>query len=145
MVEDFIDSLERLHERVEDENRVAIGPYTGRQLMMMAALATYETPPTLGEFADRLRCSYQNVRVLISLLEDQGCTVAEHDPNDGRRLRIVLTDEGKQLTDRVRAHLDSVQQRYREAVSEDDMAAFIRVVDTILEEDGYIMNFKLTE
>ncbi|BDE96598.1 MarR family winged helix-turn-helix transcriptional regulator [Raoultibacter timonensis] len=143
MVEDFIDSLERLHERVEDENRAAIGPYTGRQLMMMAALATYENPPTLGEFADRLRCSYQNVRVLVSLLEDHGCTLAQQDPNDGRRLRIVLTDEGRELTSRVKKHLDGVQARYAEAIPEEDMTAFVRVVDAILEEDGYIMTFEL--
>lgn len=143
MIDSFIDSLERLHERVEDENRVSIGPYTGRQLMMMAALGSYEEPPTLGEFADRMRCSYQNVRVLVALLEEHGCTHTRHDPDDGRRLRIELTDEGRALTERVSKHLGDVKDRYAEAISEEDMAAFVRVVDTILVEDGYIRTFRL--
>lgn len=145
MIDEFIDSLERLHERVEDENRSAIGPYTGRQLMMLASLASFESPPTLGEFADRLRCSYQNVRVLVALLEEQGCVRTEHDPNDGRRLRIELTEEGEALTARVNEHLEAVRNRYSEAVSEEDMAAFVRIVDMLLENSGYIRDFELTE
>lgn len=143
MIDEFIDSFGRLHERIEDENRATIGPYTGRQLMMMAGLTTFEEPPTLGEFAEYSRCSYQNVRVLISLLEDDGCMLAAHDPEDGRRLRIQLTDEGKALAARVNAHMAEAKQRYVENISEEDMAAFVRVIDAIMQDEGYIKNFRL--
>ncbi|WP_139652805.1 MarR family winged helix-turn-helix transcriptional regulator [Raoultibacter phocaeensis] len=143
MIDEFIDSLERLHERVEDENRSAIGPYTGRQLMMLASLASFDNPPTLGEFAERMRCSYQNIRVLVAILEEHGCTHAEHDPRDARRLRIELTDEGKVLTKRVNSHLNTIRRRYEKNISQEDMEAFVRVVDAILAEKGYIRDFKL--
>ncbi|MEQ3362462.1 MarR family winged helix-turn-helix transcriptional regulator [Raoultibacter massiliensis] len=143
MIDNLISSFEQLHESVEEENRVSIGPYTGRQLMMLSALSSFDSAPTLGEFADHLRCSYQNVRVLVSLLEEQGCVHAKHDPADGRRLRIELTDDGKALTRRVNAHLDAAKQRYTNLISEEDIAAFIRVTDAIVEDEGYIKTFAL--
>lgn len=141
MADEFIESLERLNERIEQENRVVIGAYTGRQLMMIASMMEFDEPPTLAMVAEKSRCSHQNIRTLISIMEDQGCLVVRKSEKDNRSLRIEFTPKGRMIGEKICRHLERARKRYNDKISPEDRATFARVVDVLVSDPGYIMDY----
>jgi DNA-binding MarR family transcriptional regulator len=59
-------------------------------------------PATVGELASALRITHVSVSQTRNSLEKAGIVVCESDPSDARRRKLVLTDAGLELIDRLR-------------------------------------------
>ncbi|WP_024345442.1 MarR family winged helix-turn-helix transcriptional regulator [Lacrimispora indolis] len=66
---------------------------TVKQWFFLAGVLRCESnTPTLSELGAKIGSSRQNVKKIASLLEKQGFVLMEKDPEDGRVVRINLTD-----------------------------------------------------
>ena len=83
---------------------------------------------SLGDdfFADRA-----NMTRILATLEKRGLVRREPDPDDGRRMRVFLTEEGRDVHDRFAADLPAERARLFEGMSEADIAAAQRVLDQL--------------
>lgn len=89
-------TLSRIWEKTFDQAFAADG-ITVKQFFLMAALdrSPRPAPPTLGEAADDLLMSYQNVKKLALQLEERGFVQLIRDENDRRVLRIHTTEASR--------------------------------------------------
>lgn len=80
--------------------RTKYGHLTGRQLLVLHAVASRGGLATLTEVAHANRCSTQAARVFVNVLQEEGYLVV-FEPRDGdkRRIDIALTDAGMQLAE----------------------------------------------
>ncbi|KAB3532815.1 MarR family winged helix-turn-helix transcriptional regulator [Alkaliphilus serpentinus] len=67
---------------------------TAKQWFLTAVIHEFfKEPPTLGEVAEVMGSSHQNVKQLASKLQQKGFLELEKDHKDGRVLRLKLTDK----------------------------------------------------
>ena len=63
------------------------------------------------ELADRLQLRHHSVVELVNRAQAQGLVHRTADPDDARAVRVVLTDQGEQLLDRLSAlHRDELRR-----------------------------------
>ena len=67
----------------------------------------------LGELAERGSLSKQTVTSLVKRLEDLGYVERRADPEDGRAMRISLTDSGHRMKQAVRESVEEVDKAYQ--------------------------------
>jgi DNA-binding MarR family transcriptional regulator len=70
----------------------------------------------LGELAERGGLSKQTVTSLVKRLEDLGYVERRADPEDGRAMRISLTDRGHRMKQAVRESVDEVEAKIAKLV-----------------------------
>lgn len=70
----------------------------------------------LGEMAERGGLSKQTVTSLVRRLEDLGYVERRADPEDGRAMRISLTDRGHRMKQAVRESVDEVEAKIAKLV-----------------------------
>jgi len=82
----------------------------------------------LGEsiFADR-----PNMTRMLAGMEERGLVRRAGDPEDGRRMLVVLTPRGRDVHDRFAASVTDERRRIFAGVSERDMVVVRRVLATI--------------
>ena len=67
---------------------------TSKQLYLAIAISNlFDGPPSLKEAAEALGYSHQNIKQIALKLESKGYLRIEKDIDDGRSLRLVLTDK----------------------------------------------------
>ncbi|WP_459129799.1 MarR family winged helix-turn-helix transcriptional regulator [Guggenheimella bovis] len=66
---------------------------TAKQWFVLAALSVMENPPTLKELAKDLDYSHQNIRSILSRLEDKGFIEVTPDEQDQRAVRIHVKEK----------------------------------------------------
>ncbi len=66
------------------------------QVLVLSQLLT-TGPMRVGELAARVPCSQPTATVAVSSLESAGYVRREPDPADGRAIRVVATDAGREL------------------------------------------------
>src|SRR5215217_7620185 len=82
--------------RVDDES--GIGP---ARLSALSVLV-YGGPLTLGELADAERVTAPTMTRIVDGLERDGLARREPHPEDGRSVRVVLTERGREVFARAR-------------------------------------------
>ncbi|TCO57006.1 MarR family winged helix-turn-helix transcriptional regulator [Actinocrispum wychmicini] len=66
------------------------------QVLVLSQLVGYG-PMRVGELAARVPCSQPTATVAVTSLESTGYVRREPDPADGRAIRVVATDEGREV------------------------------------------------
>lgn len=66
------------------------------QVLVLSQLVAYG-PMRVGELAIRVPCSQPTATVAVTSLESTGYVRREPDPADGRAIRVVATDEGREI------------------------------------------------
>lgn len=66
---------------------------TSKQWLLLAVANSFIVPPTLTEVGEAMGCSRQNVKKIAVLLEQKGYIKLTKDEEDGRILRIVITQK----------------------------------------------------
>jgi len=66
---------------------------TKQWLVTLAIEKGFEYPPSLGEVAELLSTSHQNTRQITNQLEKKGFLEYQKDADDGRVLRLKLTEK----------------------------------------------------
>jgi DNA-binding MarR family transcriptional regulator len=74
----------------------------------------------LGELAERGSLSKQTVTSLVRRLEDLGYVERRADPEDGRAMRISLTDHGHRMKQTVRESIEEVETKIADRVDPDE-------------------------
>ena len=78
--------------------RTKYGHLTGRQFLILDAVASKGGSATLTEVAHANQCTTQAARVFVNALQDEGyLMVYEPTGGDRRRIGIALTDRGRRL------------------------------------------------
>ena len=110
----------------------------GQKLIPVPLMAYVLEHPgcTQGEVADFLYISAASVATSCKRLEKEGLLERRVDPVNRRKNQLFVTDEGRTLTLEKRAMLDRVNALAYEGIDESDRAAFVRVLDRILDNLG---------
>lgn len=90
-------------------------------------------PRTLGELADIEQVSPPSMSKAVGQLVEQGYVERSADPDDGRLVRLSLTEEGRATVERERAHRDAWMTARLEGLAEADRDLLRRATD-LLEE-----------
>lgn len=92
-----------------------------------------DQPRTLGELAGIEQVSPPSMSRAVGQLVDQGYVIRSPDADDGRLVRLSLTDEGRATVQRERAHRDAWMTARLEGLPEDERQLLRRATD-LLEE-----------
>ncbi|MEM7548413.1 MAG: MarR family transcriptional regulator [Bacteroidota bacterium] len=87
------------------------------------------TPAT--KIAPLLGLETRSLTRILKTLEERGLIYREQDPDDGRSVRIFLTDEGKYGRGIARQTVKAFNQKVKEKISEDQLKNFFQVIKTI--------------
>lgn len=68
-------------------------------------IQTLDEPKPMRQVAEFLSCNSSNLTGITDRLEERGLVKRTLDPDDRRVRLLVLTDEGRKVQDRIRAHL----------------------------------------
>ena len=65
-----------------------------KQWFVLAAISKFiETPPNIGDIANALGTSRQNIKKMTNILEQRGFLKMEKDKNDLRNIQLFLTEQ----------------------------------------------------
>lgn len=70
--------------------------------MQARAMFASSVPVPMGFLADALHCDASNITGIVDRLEERGLMARVTDPDDRRRRNLVLTDDGRAMTERLR-------------------------------------------
>lgn len=110
------DSLRRLfvaHGCLDDATRPCGTPVAMPHAHALLELMSAREGLRVTQLADRLSIDRTNVSRLCKRMEDAGELVREVDPEDARARRLVLTDDGQSLAERI----DTASAAYFEDIS----------------------------
>lgn len=131
----FDDAL-ALSEKIEQMGRKRFDELTGRQVMFLAMIRSFEERPSLGDMARKARCSHQNAKTVLAALHKKGFLDFRLDKRDQRILRIHLTAKGEAAGQRALGELDKLIDRIGESIDADAAAAFADVIAELSEAIG---------
>jgi DNA-binding MarR family transcriptional regulator len=82
--------------QVIGDNYLSVDDITVKQWFLTVMVSQFgDTPPTLGEVAQLMGSSRQNVKQLALKLQDKEFLSIEKDEQDARALRLKLTEKSK--------------------------------------------------
>lgn len=82
-----------LHRLVRSLRRAGTAGLQPTQLIVLAQL-NESGPLRIGTLAERVPCSQPTATTVVASLESSGLVSREADPNDGRAVRVALTEAG---------------------------------------------------
>ena len=110
----------------------------GQKLIPVPLMAYILEHPgcTQGEVADWLFVTPASVAISCKRLEKEGLLERRVDPGNRRKNQLFVTEEGAALTKEKRAMLNRVNARTFADIDEEDLAAFSRVLDRMMDNLG---------
>lgn len=132
---DVLRSLRRIVRAVTLRSRelASTSGLTVPQLLCLRVLAEAEQPPTLAALAQALELSPGTVTGLADRLERAGLVARKRIDRDRRKIRLDLTDAGRERVADLPSVLHERFVRRFEALPEADRAALQASLDTIVE------------
>ncbi|AYN30656.1 MarR family transcriptional regulator [Streptomyces albus] len=98
---------------------------------VLSALSDFGSPAQ-HELADRLGLNRSHLVGYLDLLEARGLVRRERDPVDRRRMRVALTDAGRDLHSRLGSVAQQSQQRLLRALTESEQAVLTELMQRVL-------------
>jgi len=110
----------------------------GQKLIPVPLMAYILEHPgcTQGEVADWLYVSAASVATSCKRLEKEGLLERRVDPGNRRKNQLFVTEEGAALTEEKRKMLNRVNARTFANIDEEDLMAFSRVLDRMMDNLG---------
>lgn len=105
--------------------------HTGAPTIVLYFLADHPKGLTLSELAEKMELSGASLTRLVQRLERDGMVSRRRMLGDGRSWLIVMEPAGRAEMEAFEVHAAAMRQRMFEDVSEDDMAAALRVLDAL--------------
>lgn len=103
--------------------------HTGAPTLVLYYLADQPKGLTLSELSNRMELSGASLTRLVQRLERDGMVSRHRMMGDGRSWLIVMEPAGREEMEAFEVHAAAMRQRVFEGLSEDDMAAALRVLD----------------
>ncbi len=95
---------------------------------------------TQRELSQRAGIASQTAVPALDSMEKRGLVKRTRDPRDRRKYDVSLTDEGRQLIDRVMPSINAMFTESLAGISAEDMAVFWKVAQKITENVSAGMN-----
>ena len=129
-------SISRLARRLRVEQRLGLGGaenvLSDIQLAALAALARHDSM-TPGELAEHEKVQPPSMTRVIAVLEERGLVRREPHPTDRRQVILTVTDDGRDVVQRVRRRREAwLAQRLQEL--NPDEQQILRAAAPILEK-----------
>ena len=105
--------------------------HTGAPTLVLYYLVDQPKGLTLSELSSRMELSGASLTRLVQRLEKDGMVSRRRMVGDGRSWLIVMEPAGRAEMEAFEVHAAAMRQRVFEGVSEDDMAAALRVLDAV--------------
>jgi len=107
---------------------------TPQQWAVLSALAAHGTPMSLASLARTMMVSKQNMTGMMTRLEQLGLAERADDPKDLRSSRVVLTRRGRTTIEKLRPAYEQWRDALGGELSERDLAAAARTIETLIEK-----------
>lgn len=105
--------------------------HTGAPTLVLYYLVDQPKGLTLSELSSRMELSGASLTRLVQRLERDGMVSRRRMMGDGRSWLIVMEPVGRAEMEAFEVHAAAMRQRVFEGLSEDDMAAALRVLDAV--------------
>ena len=105
--------------------------HTGAPTLVLYYLVDQPKGLTLSELSSRMELSGASLTRLVQRLEKDGMVSRRRMVGDGRSWLIVMEPAGRAEMEAFEVHAAAMRQRVFEGVSEDDLAAALRVLDAV--------------
>ncbi|WP_439590819.1 MarR family winged helix-turn-helix transcriptional regulator [Microbacterium sp.] len=106
----------------------AVDSMSDGQFAVLAALFVHG-PHTLGELAERERVSAPAMNRTVNCLQEPGYLSRSADENDGRKVVIALTDEGRAVVDETARRRDAWVEEALADLSPDERATLAQAAE----------------
>lgn len=93
-----------------------------KQWFVLEGISLFASPPTMGEIADFIGSSHQNVKQVLLKLESAGFVELFTDEMDKRKLRATLTGKVSALNSKYQRSTFAFMESIYQGISEDDIA-----------------------
>jgi DNA-binding MarR family transcriptional regulator len=103
----------------------AVDSMSDGQFAVLAALKVHG-PHTLGELAERERVSAPSMNRTVNCLQESGYVARSADENDGRKVVISLTEEGRAVVDETARRRDAWVEAALADLTDDERATLAR-------------------
>ncbi|WP_297549349.1 MarR family transcriptional regulator [Amycolatopsis sp.] len=100
------------------------------QLIVISQLIEFG-PLRIGEIAERVPCSQPTATTSVASLESGGYVYREPDPTDGRAIRVLVTDAGREVLQSV-AHSEAAILVERLRLLPDEDVVTVLAADPVL-------------
>jgi DNA-binding MarR family transcriptional regulator len=100
------------------------------------------TPAT--KIAPMVGLESRSLTRILKAMEEKNWIYREKDPEDGRSVRIFLTDLGRDKREVARASVKEFNKRVMEKVSKEELVTFFRIIqhiNALAEDKEYILDF----
>ena len=81
-----------------------------------------------GELGQHMRVSTARVAAALNNLEKKGLISRQIDPNNRRQILVSITQDGRELTDRLQRHVLEDTARMLEFLGERDAKEYVRIM-----------------
>lgn len=102
-----------------------------KQFFAIICIDMCKEPPTLGQLADVLGSSHQNVKQILLKLEKKDFVKFIPDENDKRKQRIVLTDHCRKFCEKNNEMSIRIMAKMFDGVPEKDIQTTIKTITKI--------------
>jgi DNA-binding MarR family transcriptional regulator len=94
-IDDLFTKIFLLSRRLEYISNTALrkDQLTIKQFLLIAAIDSFDEPPSISQLAHKITTSHQNVREIADRLQKRGFIAIERDPKDRRVYRLRTTKE----------------------------------------------------
>ena len=97
----------------------------------MASMLYGDPKPTMGELSKALPLPLSTVSRIVSMLEEQGFAKRLPDAEDGRVVRVALTDVGRQLYEAMQNHLARTAQSILDCLTTEEQMILLTLLGKV--------------
>ena len=126
-------SLSYFSVRLKYVERKSFFGLSGRQVLLLASLCSFDEPPSLTELSEAKGASHQNIKQILLKLERAGYVTLSIDENDSRTLSVEPTKSGRELAQLYDEKIGDVIDMLFEDIPEKDVATCVDVVEKLRE------------
>ena len=102
------------------------------ELFVLNYLSTQEGDVHPKELSERMAVSTARIANLLNHLEEKKLVQRHVDPQDNRQFIVVLTEDGRQLIEKIRSDLLIDIRALLERLGPEDTEAFLRILKKLL-------------
>jgi DNA-binding MarR family transcriptional regulator len=132
-------ALQRLRARIRAESGMGTSPWSRSQLLVLDRLVA-GPPMTTSDLAAAEYVRPQSMAATLAPLLEAGLVIRRRDPDDGRRVLIVVTDAGRDALGSVQVQRDAwLASAIQRELDEKELAALsplVRLLDRLADSDA---------
>lgn len=106
------------------------------EMAVLAYLSSEHDGAAAGELTAAFGVGTSRTAAILNALTKKGLAKRETDPEDGRRVLVYLTDEGRQEAEEKKREAITHMAEFLELLGPEDSVTFLRIVKTAIDKAG---------